>query len=558
MKMRLVMRNHKHMIAMRVGICCIFALVLGLTISIFATIVFDIGKARIRDAIRSRLHDMVGHAALLVNGDAHNTLIRAAQESSTAYLTIKATLRNVRDHTTDVRYVYTMRLTSTGQPEFVVDAEEDPAVMSHIGDLYKAPTPLLLEALQGLRSVYVEQDFAADQWGRWLSGYAPFFDSSGKAAGIVGIDISAKIIQEYEHQYFLTVAMLTLLMTAGGVLVSIVIARRISRPLMALASDMSRIQHFELGENPLAPSLFQEIHHMQNAVASMKRGLRSFKKFVPADLVAQLLRLGIEARLGGERRDLTIFFSDIIDFSGFAESAAPETLVAQLGHYLTEMTRVIHSHEGTVDKYMGDGVMAFWNAPARVSEHPLRACEAALQWVACEGIDDQAVDRVRFRTRIGIHCGEAVVGNMGNEERMNYTAIGDAVNLASRLESMNKIYGTSIIISEAVRRQISGVMACRLLDYVVVKGRSKPIYIYELCGRLDTLTEQECAFIDRCNEAAACYCDREWDKATLILSSLRKQRPWDRPVSILLDRLRQYVSHPPPLDWDGAVHVDHK
>ncbi|MEN9675227.1 MAG: hypothetical protein RIS76_1123, partial [Verrucomicrobiota bacterium] len=192
-----------------------------------------------------------------------------------------------------------------------------------------------------------------------------------------------------------------------------------------------------------------------------------------------------EARLGGHSAHLTLLFTDIVDFTHVAESADPQVLVEQLGEYLAVVSGLIHEHHGIVDKYIGDGVMAFWGAPRPDPAQAVHAARAALE---IQGKLDTlnvawaAAGRPMFHTRIGLNSGEVVVGNIGSEDRLNYTAIGDPVNLASRLESLNRYYGTRILLSDATRMAAGDVLLTRPVARVSVKGSQRGIVVYELLG----------------------------------------------------------------------------
>src|SRR5262249_37245580 len=204
-----------------------------------------------------------------------------------------------------------------------------------------------------------------------------------------------------------------------------------------------------------------------------------------ADLVRELLAQGKEAQLGGGTRCLTIQFSDIEDFTHLSEHLTPAQVVEDLAEYLECMSDTIREHQGTVDKFIGDGIMALWNAPNAVPDHATQACRASLraqQRLKALRQRWAAQQQPLFRARIGLHTGEVIVGNCGTGARFAYTAMGDSVNLASRLESLNKAYGTYIIASAAVRDAADPLFEWRRLDRVAVVGRGEAIEVYELLG----------------------------------------------------------------------------
>ena len=242
----------------------------------------------------------------------------------------------------------------------------------------------------------------------------------------------------------------------AATLLSMVVSRQVARRLERLSLQTEAIGRLEIEPRPVEHSMVEEVDRLAVATEEMKTGLRSFRKYVPADLVRYLLKSGREAELGGERRALTMFFCDIADFTTISERLSPEMLVTHLGEYLQALSGQVLATGGTVDKYIGDAIMAFWGAPMPNARHALAACTAA---VRCQQIlarlrpSWEAAGKPPFRARIGLHTGEVVVGNIGSVERLNYTVIGDAVNLASRLEGLNKYYGTAVMISETTYRE---------------------------------------------------------------------------------------------------------
>ncbi|MEI6278117.1 MAG: adenylate/guanylate cyclase domain-containing protein [Verrucomicrobiae bacterium] len=447
-------------------------------------------RAFIREGIRERLRDAAGIAALQIDAEQHRRLSQRSDEAGDAYRNLKRSLQNIRARAKEIRYIYTLRKDGREKIHFISDAEESEENVSHIGDVADATTPAMRAAFEPPYRVQVETEFYTDKWGTWLSSYAPFFSSDGKLEGVLGIDMSAKQITDYEQSYLAITVLLALGASLAVAGLGIVFSRKISRPLLRLASDMARIQNFELDHKPRIVSRVKEIANMAEALDNMKSGLRSFRKYVPADLVAELIRLNKEASLGVEKRTMTVMFSDIADFSTISEQMAPEILAGHLAVYFEGMTKIILRNRGTVDKYIGDAIMAFWGAPRPAREHAVSACRAALQ---CrhflESFEREAARKGGpvFKTRMGINSGEMIVGNMGYDERMDYTVIGDHVNLASRLEGLNKSYGTQIIISGHTCSLVKGEFEVRRLDVVAVKGRSQYVEIYELLSEKGSL-----------------------------------------------------------------------
>jgi adenylate cyclase len=286
----------------------------------------------------------------------------------------------------------------------------------------------------------------------------------------------------------------------------------------------------------------------------MKASLRSFGHYVPKELVRSLLAAGRDAELGGERRLLSLHFSDVADFTAISEGMSPEALVEAMGRYFELMTDTITSQGGTVDKFMGDGILAFFNAPDDVADHPAKACAAALD--AQERLGRAATLAAAagtpvFRARIGLGLGEVLVGNIGTRERFAYTVLGDEVNLASRLESLNKIYGTAIMASEAMCEATGDLFEWRRLDRVAVKGRQQGTLVCELMGHRGGVAEDSLKARDIYEAGLSLYFDRRFAEATRVFQQALALRPGDRAAMALAARAERYAAAPPEKGWSG-------
>jgi len=346
-----------------------------------------------------------------------------------------------------------------------------------------------------------------------------------------------------------------------AILFSLILANRIAVPLSRLAGEMERVGGLDLDGAAMPPSMFREIAMMNVALHRMKHGLRAFASYVPRDLVRALLASGQGARLGGRISDLTVFFSDIAGFTSIAEEMKPGELVELLGAYLDEMTQAIGQEKGTVDKYIGDGIMAFWGAPATVEDHAARACLAALdcsrRMARLSRAEGGAWAR-KLHTRIGIATGDVLVGNIGTKDRMNYTVMGDTANLASRLEGLNKVYGTSILASEATVRAAGSRIVARPVDVVAVKGKAQETRVYEVlaCGDEDAVADRALAAL--CERALAAYLARDFMGAAGLWDEALAAMPGDPVSRVMAERARANVVVPPPAAWTGVHVVDTK
>ena len=298
-----------------------------------------------------------------------------------------------------------------------------------------------------------------------------------------------------------------------------------------------------------------------------KRWIRdTFRRYLNPEVLEQLAREPERVRLGGEAREVTIFFSDIRSFTTISETlqrqAGPEAVADLMNEYLTAMTKILFEHEGLLDKYIGDAVMAFWGAPVVVPDHAARACQAALHMLDAlarlnEGWRGRGWPLVAIG--VGIATGEVVVGNFGSETRFNYTIMGDYVNLASRLEGLNKTYHTRILLSETTQRAVAGEFVCREVDRVEVKGKHQSVAIYELLGPLaaDTDGSRRRLAADFA-EALAAYRARDWDGAEARIARLTADWDGDGPTAELARRIRELRASPPGEEWDGVYRPKEK
>jgi adenylate cyclase len=350
--------------------------------------------------------------------------------------------------------------------------------------------------------------------------------------------------------------------TLLALLLGLTISKAMSRSLTVLAGEVDKVGRLDLSSDVVVRSRFLEVHNIAAAVTGMRSALRSFKKYVPADLVLELHALRKEAVLEGERREVTAFFSDIADFTRIAESLSAEALVENLGAYFETASTAIHDCHGTVDKYIGDCVMAFWGAPIVREDHAVLACQAALD---CQERLDALRERFRaaghpvFETRIGLHTGEVIVGNIGSPSRMNYTIVGDGVNLASRLEGLNKTYGTRILVSEACFARTGDLFVARRLDCVAVKGKARGVTMYELIGRAGAVDEARLTAVARYEEGLDAYLARRFAQAeTLFREVFAASGETDLAASLMAGRCRAYRDQELPADWDGVYYAMEK
>ena len=279
----------------------------------------------------------------------------------------------------------------------------------------------------------------------------------------------------------------------------------------------------------------------------------AFGHYVNKTVVEQIIKNPKMLELGGAKREVTAFFSDIQGFTSISEKMEPGQLVSFLNRYLDEMTNIILNYQGTLDKYEGDAIVAFWGAPLPLSNHAKNACMAALENQKKLTLYRAECEKQGFpqiHVRIGINSGEAIAGNIGSENRFDYTIMGDNVNLASRLESINKQYGTNIIVSEYTYEQVKDDFVCRELDQIRVKGKEKPVRIYELISAKDEASTEKLNFVQGYSEALALYRQKNFLAAQEKFKALSD----DAPSKIFAERCAECIKNPPVGDWDGVYN----
>jgi adenylate cyclase len=351
----------------------------------------------------------------------------------------------------------------------------------------------VLKAIRAWRAGGMSEQLFADPAGRLYAAAFQSIPYAGPAnlrvAVVAPVDeFFANILSERGRLFAATLGFV-----AAMVPIVFFMGSMLSRSLRALAVETDRIQRFEPSAAPPVRSIIREIDDLGHSVATMRSVTQTFSRFVPRRLVERLIETGTPMQLGGTRREITLLFSDVVSFTAITEKADPTQVMQYTSRYFAAMSHEIMSHSGTVDKFIGDAIMAIWNAPADDPDHAVNACAAALAFQRANERLNAEFEREAwpaYRTRIGLHTGEAVVGNIGSEDRMNYTALGATVNLAARLEGLNKDYGTSILVSSVVQQRATSRFHFRSVDRISPKGFAEAFEIYELRSeRAEGMTE---------------------------------------------------------------------
>lgn len=352
----------------------------------------------------------------------------------------------------------------------------------------------------------------------------------------------------------------TLIIILIAVFATVLLARLLSGHLRLVAEEARRISDFDLDGDFDLDTRIVEVSELGAAVSNMKNSLRSFGAYVPKDLVRSIVSSGGSVTIGGTSRELSILFSDIEGFTSKTEMLPPEMVMRDLSRYFEAMETEIFGNRGTIDKYIGDAIMAIWNAPARDPDHAEHACRAALACRTAEKrLNENAVESEFFpiRTRFGLHADQVVVGNVGSARRLQYTAIGGAVNLASRVEALNKIYGTEILVTQSIVDRVADRFMFRPVDLVSPAGTTMPIMVHELIGEsgsraaapIDEPIRRE---IEEWTAFYQLYQSRCWAEALTALRALQNSSSRPDLVAIYRDRCNQFIDHPPPENWDGV------
>ena len=332
-----------------------------------------------------------------------------------------------------------------------------------------------------------------------------------------------------------------------SIFICIALSRDISKPIIQLAEETKKIKRLSLDETISLKSHVLEIQLLRDALSAMKKSLKAFSMYVPSGIVKHLLETGEEAKIGGDKKDITISFSDIQSFTAISEHMSPEDLMNHLSTYFEELTSIIRDNKGTIDKYIGDAIMAFWGAPVANPNHAYHACKTAL--LCKEKINELNSIWIKdkkppLHTRFGIHTGSTIVGNIGSSERINYSVLGDNVNIASRLENLNKIYGSSIIVTNSTKNTVKDSFLFRDLGKVVVKGKTQFTDIYELIDEIHPGLPKK--LIDMCenfNKAIQVYYTKQWDKALKIFDNILKDNPTDQPTKFFIKQCKNNLKN---------------
>ena len=288
---------------------------------------------------------------------------------------------------------------------------------------------------------------------------------------------------------------------------------------------------------------------------------RAFATYLAPGLVAELIEHPERLGLGGEEKTGSVVFIDLAGFTSVSETLNPAELIGLINRHLGRFAEIILKHNGMIDKYIGDAIMAVWGIPIEEENHALNACLAALE--ISEALEElsqkeESITGVRFKLRIGISSGKMIAGNVGGGQQLNYTVLGNEVNLASRLEGINKAFETSIMISESTNAIVENEIETREIDTIRVVGQKKPVRIYEVLARKNGLSPEQDLANTNFQKAITLYRSRQFEEAKAVFEKTLSAAPEDGPAKALIERCKEYISNPPPEEWDGVHQMQSK
>jgi len=435
-----------------------------------------------------------------------------------------------------ILYVYYLREYDKDNFQYIVDNDFDPKTIVGTGNIL----PIQDIARDALAGNVTATDLGNynPSWDGLIAGFAPVYDSKGDFYCVAGVDISDSFIvdQRRYSQVMLILQLFALYISVSFGFLNMLLYRKKAKE----SEDANtKLQYFN--------------NNMRLA----------FSTYLSEDVVEEIISDPARLHLGGTNRHMTALFSDVKNFTRIAEELSPEHLVDLLNYYLSTMSDAILEQKGTIDKYQGDSIVSFFGAPIDLKDHAMRACTAGIIMKRMEKdinkyVLEKGISPMPLLTRIGINTGEMVVGNMGTQKKMNYTIISTAVNLASRLEGVNKQYGTWVLATNSTLEETSGRFLTRGLDRIRVVGINEVVHINELLELKSDASDAMFELVFLFHKALDLFEKRNWKDAISAFNQVLKQFPNDGPSLLYLDRCRQYLDYPPEPNWDGVFDLREK
>jgi adenylate cyclase len=462
-----------------------------MTNGVLLALVYYQARESLLKQIQSTALSIASSTAALLDVDRYLQIRVRADEESAAYHDVEMYLRQARDANrrpdVQLKYVYIIARDAKdpASAHFVVEAEEEGPDKSHFGEAFKSIDPATLD----FRTAQVPREFVKDQWGIWLTAMAPIRDRTGKSVGLLGVDISAEDVKRRLRLLLLSGIAAMMASVALAIGVAIFASRRLTEPLTVIGNAVRAVgqgridTHVELKSNDEFAQLATAINEMVVGLRQRENLKDTLVRYVSREVADEILASGTMPELKSERRKITVLFADVREFTSLSENLSPEEVVSLLNQYFDKMIDAIFRYKGTLNKFLGDGFMAIFGAPADDPYQEQHAICAALEMQKSVRELREKFQRYRprdFRIGIGINTGVAVVGNIGCEQRMEYTAIGDTVNTASRLEAKTKELKVDTLVSEYTYVAVRNQFRFKKGDMLQVKGKAESIQVFSV------------------------------------------------------------------------------
>lgn len=439
--------------------------------------------------LRTKVVSVAATTAALIDASAVKELAGNLDMNSSAFRKLQQELLEARDNNRRpdlfVKYLYILKPQSLGSKQMIFLIEAQNAVLPGQNDDQQSQSKILYH----LDEFYSPNRFIHDKWGIWMSGFAPIVDDAGNYVASVGVDISAQSVYATLHQmlYFASLALIASLALAYSI--AYYLSHKMTDALDAVTFCLDQVAlgdfrtELKIKSQDEFGKLADTINHMIKGLKERQALKTSFSRYVSTYVMDQILSDQSQLNLQGERKKITVLFSDIRQFTQISENMSPESVVAFLNEYFDAMLKIIFKHHGTIDKFMGDGIMAEFGAPLPDSEQEVHAVRCALEMLSeLKKLNElfEKQGRPTIAIGIGIHTGYAIMGNIGSEKRMEYTAIGDCVNVASRLEQATKTYHKPLLVSEDTFKALGQLFNGESIGLIQLPGRSKEITVYAI------------------------------------------------------------------------------
>jgi adenylate cyclase len=482
----------------RTKVFTLFLIMAILTSLLIAASMYRPITALFMDLMRTNVLSIAATTAAMLDPDAHDAIRTRSDQDTSTYKQLEAELRRARDANRRrdlyVKYVYSMRPypNDPRTAQFVVDSEEEGVNKSNVGDIYKSENPNYVLRFNDFQA---DEEFVGDQWGLWLTANAPIRNAKNETVGAIGVDVSAtEAVQRLRGLFWHGALALGIALIAAYFLASFA-ARRISQPLITIRNALERITGGDYSKT-LSLARKDEFGEVADALNKMTLGLqqredlkRALARYVSEDILNEVIYAGKSSELYSQRKKVTALFADVRGFTNFSEQLDPEETVAMLNDYFEKMIEAVFKNFGHLNKFMGDGLMALFGALREDEFQEAHAVQASLdmrsalkqlqeKWATSESRAREAMASLRIG--IGINTGLAIVGNIGSKQRMEFTAIGDSINLAARLEQATPARGVDILVSEYTYVATRSRFPFEPAGEISLKGKSESARTYTI------------------------------------------------------------------------------